>query len=223
MDGSSCANAVDLIGGEVHLSGNIHSKGVLTLNGYLGAQYAQDRPLSLSASLTIEQSYSGIEGDSASSAELYTLLSSLAEVPLKQNIAVTGSVNQNGEIQPIGGVNQKIEGFFQVCKARGLNGQQGVMIPRQNVKNLMLSEEVVAAVKAKRFAIWAVEHVNEGLEILTGIPAGEVKEGGEFPLGSIHYLVSRKLTLWANRGALRFGDISHPMSGKTGIRRRLRR
>ncbi|MCX5780407.1 MAG: AAA family ATPase, partial [Firmicutes bacterium] len=208
---------------EIHLSGSIHSKGVLTLGGYLGAQYAQEKPLTLSASLTIEQSYSGIEGDSASSAELYTLLSSLAEVPLKQSIAVTGSVNQNGEIQPIGGVNHKIEGFFQVCKARGLDGQQGVMIPRQNVKNLMLSEEVIAAVKAKRFAIWAVEHVNEGLEILTGIPAGEVKAGGEFPLGSIHYLVSRKLTMWANRGALRFGDISHPMSGKTGIRRRLRR
>lgn len=184
---------------EIHLSGSIHSKGVLTLNGYLGYQYAQENPLGISASLTIEQSYAGIEGDSASSAELYALISSLAEVPLKQGIAVTGSVNQNGEIQPIGGVNNKIEGFYQVCKQKGLlNGQQGVIIPRQNVKQLILDEEVVTAVKEKRFNIWAIEHIDEGLEILTGIPAGQKSSTGFSP-GSIHYRADQKIKSWNNK------------------------
>jgi len=208
---------------EIQLSGSIHSKGVLTLNGYLGAQYAQDKPLSLSASLTIEQSYAGIEGDSASSAELYALLSSLAEVPLRQGIAVTGSVNQNGEIQPVGGVNQKIEGFFQVCKNRGLTGQQGVIIPRQNVKNLMLNEEVVAAVKANQFTIWATQHVNEGLVILTGLEAGEINAAGDFPADTIHYLVNRKLNDWVNRRVPGFIGGFKPSPRKTGLRRRARR
>lgn len=189
---------------EVHLSGRIHSKGVLTLNGFLGAQYAQDKPLSLSASLTVEQNYAGIEGDSASSAELYALLSSLAEVPLRQGIAVTGSVNQNGEIQAIGGVNQKIEGFFRVCEKRGLDGEQGVIIPWQNIRNLMLDEAVIAAVKARKFNIWAIRHIDQGLEILTGVEAGERKENGEFPADTVHYRVNRRLSEWINRSTLRF-------------------
>jgi len=208
---------------EIQLSGSIHSKGVLTLNGYLGAQYAQDKPLSLSASLTIEQSYSGIEGDSASSAELYALLSSLSQVPLRQGIAVTGSVNQNGEIQAVGGVNHKIEGFFQVCKNRGLTGQQGVVIPGQNVNNLMLNEEVITAVKAKMFTIWAIQHVDEGLEILTGVPAGELKDTGDFPSDTIHYLVNRRLSHWGSRGGGMFGSSLRPVPRKSGLRRRTRR
>ena len=193
---------------EIMMSGSIHSKGVLTLNGYMGAQYAQDKPLSLSASLTFEQSYQGIEGDSASSAELYALLSSLAEVPIYQGIAVTGSVNQNGEIQPVGGVNQKIEGFFKVCQQRGLNGKQGVIIPRQNIEQLMLDPEVVAAVKDRMFNIWAVEHIDEGLEILTGRTAGKRGEGGKFSAESVHYLVNNKLSEWSYRrssSTVRFG------------------
>lgn len=208
---------------EIQLSGSIHSKGVLTLNGYLGAQYAQHRPLSLSASLTLEQSYGGIEGDSASSAELYALLSSLAEVPLQQGIAVTGSVNQNGEIQAVGGVNAKIEGFFQVCKNRGLTGRQGVVIPRQNVTNLMLNEEVAAAVKANQFSIWAITHVNEGLEILTGIEAGEANAAGDFTPNSIHCLVCRKLGSWSNRSLYGMMGDMRPIPRKTELRRRTRR
>jgi len=184
---------------EILMSGSIHSKGVLTLNGYMGAQYAQDKPLSLSASLTFEQSYQGIEGDSASSAELYSLLSSLAGIPIYQGIAVTGSVNQNGEIQAVGGVNQKIEGFFRVCKAKGLNGKQGVIIPRQNVEQLMLEPEVVEAVKSKLFNVWAVEHIDEGLEILTGKPAGKRGEGERFTADSVHYLVNQRLSEWSFR------------------------
>lgn len=187
---------------ETLMSGRIHSKGVLTLNGYLGAQYAQDKPLSLSASLTFEQSYQGVEGDSASSAELYALLSSMAEVPIYQGIAVTGSVNQNGEIQPVGGVNQKIEGFFKVCKAKGLNGKQGVIIPRQNIKQLMLDPEVVEAVKERSFNVWAVEHIDEGLEILTGKVAGKRGEGERFTVDSVHYLVNHKLTEWSSKKSI---------------------
>lgn len=185
---------------EIHMSGSIHSKGVLTLNGYMGAQYAQKQPLSLSASLTFEQSYSGIEGDSASSAELYALLSSLSEVPLKQGIAVTGSVNQNGEIQPVGGINQKIEGFFQVCKQKGLNGEQGCIIPRQNLSQLMLNDEVIEAVKTGMFTIWAVAYIDEGLEILCGVPAGKRDDKGEFPSDTIHFLVNQKLAAWNRKG-----------------------
>lgn len=184
---------------EISMSGNIHSKGVLTLSGYLGFQYAQDKALSLTASLTFEQSYQGIEGDSASSAELYALLSSLAQVPIKQGIAVTGSVNQNGEIQAIGGVNHKIEGFYEVCKNKGLDGTQGVIIPKQNVPSLMLDEDIIEAVRNKRFNIWAIEKIDEGLEILTGKPAGQKDAGGHFPTGSVHYLVDNKLREWSNK------------------------
>lgn len=184
---------------EIRMSGNIHSKGVLTLNGYIGFQYAQDKALSLTASLTFEQSYQGIEGDSASSAELYALLSSLAQVPIKQGIAVTGSVNQNGEIQAIGGVNHKVEGFYEVCKNKGLDGKQGVIIPKQNVPSLMLDEEIVEAVRNKQFNIWAIEKIDEGLEILTGKPAGQKDEKGHFPAGSVHYLIDNKLREWSNK------------------------
>lgn len=208
---------------EIQLSGSIHSKGVLTLNGYLGAQYAQDKPLSLSASLTIEQSYAGIEGDSASSAELYALLSSLADIPLRQGIAVTGSVNQNGEIQAVGGVNQKIEGFFKVCQKRGLDGEQGVIIPWQNIRNLMLNDEVLSAVRANLFNIWAVKHVNEGLEILTDIPAGERKEKGEFQVDSVHYKVNRKLSEWGTRSTYRITGSKSSVAGNVMPRRRIRR
>jgi len=208
---------------EIHMSGNIHSKGVLTLSGYMGAQYAQDKHLSLSASLTIEQSYSGIEGDSASSAELYTLLSSLSGLALKQGIAVTGSVNQNGEIQPVGGINQKIEGFFQVCRQKGLNGEQGCIIPKQNLAQMMLAEEIVAAVRAGVFTIWAVEHIDEGIEILSGLPAGKPNIKGEFPPGTVHYLVNEKLAGW-NRHSRRpaFKEAGNSVSREVRLRRRRR-
>lgn len=178
---------------ESQLSGRIHDKGVLILSGYIGWRYAQDHPLSLSASLCFEQSYEGVEGDSAASAELYALLSSLSDAPIRQGIAVTGSVNQKGELQPVGGVNQKIEGFFQVCKARGLSGNQGVIIPRQNLRNLMLREEVVNAVKEGKFHIYAVGTVDEGMEILTGMETGERREDGTYPDGTINFKVHKKL------------------------------
>lgn len=184
---------------ESQLSGRTHDKGVLILSGYLGWKYAQERPLSLSASLCFEQSYEGVEGDSASSTELYAILSSLSEVPIKQNIAVTGSVNQKGEIQPIGGVNHKIEGFFQVCKAKGLNGDQGVLIPYQNLRNLMLREEVVDAVRQGQFHIYAVKTIDEGIEVLTGVETGPRREDGTYPEGSINFLVNRRLTEMAEK------------------------
>jgi predicted ATP-dependent protease len=177
---------------ESKMSGKIYEKGVLILSGYLGACYAQERALSVSASICFEQSYDGIDGDSASSTELYALLSSLSNVPLKQGTAVTGSVNQHGMIQPIGGVNQKIEGFFDVCKAKGLTGDQGVMIPVQNVRNLMLRRDVVEAVSQGKFHIYAVSSISEGIGILTGIPAGE-KLNGAYPEGTINYLVEQRL------------------------------
>ena len=178
---------------EVELGGPIHSKGVLILSGFLGARYAAERPLSLSASLVFEQSYSGVEGDSASLAELCALLSSLAEVPIRQSLAVTGSVNQHGEVQAIGGVNEKIEGFFDVCKTRGLTGEQGVIIPATNVQHLMLRQDVIEAVKAGQFHIYPVQTVDQGIELLTGIPAGERDEEGNFPEGSINQLVEARL------------------------------
>ena len=153
---------------ETKMSGTSHTKGVLILSGYLGQKYAQKRPLTLTASLTFEKLYDGVDGDSASSTELYAILSSLADMHIKQYIAVTGSVNQKGEIQPIGGVTQKIEGFFSVCKVKGLNGKQGVMIPHQNIDHLNLNEEVVEAVKAGNFHIYAVKNIDEGIEVLTG-------------------------------------------------------
>jgi predicted ATP-dependent protease len=156
-----------------------------------------DKPLSLSASLVFEQSYSGVDGDSASSAELYALLSALAEAPLKQSLAVTGSVNQHGQVQAIGGVNEKIEGFFDICQARGLTGDQGVLIPAANVKHLMLRPDVLAAVEAGQFHIYAVETIDQGLEILTGLPAGERDEAGNFPAGSVNQRVETRLAAMA--------------------------
>jgi len=178
---------------EADLGGHTHTKGIMILKGFLGERFADKRPLSLSASLAFEQSYSMIDGDSASSTELYALLSSLSNLPIKQGIAITGSVNQKGEIQPIGGVNEKIEGFFKVCQAKGLSGEQGVLIPQQNLDNLMLSEEVVEAVEEGKFHIYPVGRVEEGIEILTGVPAGEKQEDGSFPEGTVFGRVAARL------------------------------
>ncbi len=178
---------------EVEMAGPIHNKGMMILTGYLGGQYAQSQPLSLSASLTFEQNYGGIEGDSASSTELYALLSSLSKMPVKQGIAVTGSVNQRGEVQPIGGATEKIEGFFDICETQGLTGEQGVMIPASNVKHLMLREDVVQEVEDGRFNIWAVSTVDEGIELLTGVEAGQKDKNGNFPKGSVHQAVQARL------------------------------
>ena len=182
---------------EVEMSGSTHTKGVYILSGYLGELFAQDIPLCLTASICFEQLYNGVDGDSASSTELYGLLSSLSEIPIKQSIAVTGSVNQKGQIQPIGGVNEKIEGFFQICKMRGLDGSHGVMIPVQNINNLQLSDEVVDAVKNKQFHIYAVSTIDEGIEVLTGVPAGKKDKDGNFPAGTINRLVYEKLRKYA--------------------------
>ncbi len=189
---------------EVKLAGPIHNKGVLILSGYLRRKFAQDKPLTMSASLAFEQSYSGVEGDSASSAEIYAILSSLSGVGIKQNFAVTGSVNQKGEIQPIGGVNAKIEGFYDCCRSLGLTGDQGVLIPRANVDDLMLRKDVVAAVAEKKFQVHAVSTIDEGIEILTGMTAGERGEDGAYPQGTINYLVDEKLKKMAE-GLRNFG------------------
>ena len=190
-------NGIVNIEREVEISGPSHSKGVLILTGYLGEMFAQDIPLCLTASICFEQLYNGVDGDSASSTELYGLLSSLSEIPINQSIAVTGSVNQKGQIQPIGGVNEKIEGYFQVCKVRGLDGSHGVMIPIQNVDNLQLSDEIIQAVKDKKFHIYAVSTIEEGIEVLTGVPAGKKDKDGHFPAGTINYLVYEKLKKYA--------------------------
>ncbi|MCI0780372.1 MAG: AAA family ATPase, partial [Chloroflexi bacterium] len=186
---------------EASLSGRTHDKGVLILAGYLGARFGQERPLTLSASLCFEQSYEGVDGDSASSTELYAVLSSLSGLPLKQGIAVTGSVNQMGKVQPIGGVNQKIEGMFDVCRLSGLTGDQGVMIPHQNLRNLMLRPDVVQAVKDGQFHIYSVKTIDEGLEILTGRPAGERNAEGSYPEGTVNYLVEKRL--WELHNSMR--------------------
>jgi len=178
---------------ESKMGGPIHTKGVLILSGFLNDKYARDKPLSLSARLVFEQNYEGVEGDSASSTELYSILSALSGLPIKQNIAVTGSVNQKGEVQAIGGVNEKIEGFFEVCKAKGLNGQQGVMIPESNVQNLMLKEEVVEAVKEGKFNIYSVKTIDEGIEVLTGTKAGERRADGTYEEGTVNYIVDKQL------------------------------
>ena len=178
---------------EAKLGGPIHTKGVLILAGYLVERFAQDKPLTLSARLVFEQSYSGVEGDSASSTELYALLSRLSGLPIRQAIAVTGSVNQKGEIQAIGGINEKIEGYFEVCKALGLTGKQGVLVPESNLRNLMLKEEVLDAVGQGRFHVWAVRTVDEGIEVLTGVPAGARGPDGSFPEGSVNFLVDKRL------------------------------
>ena len=184
---------------EIEMSGSSHSKGVLILTGYLGEQFAQDIPLSLTANLCFEQLYGGVDGDSASSTEAYALLSSLSGIPINQSIAVTGSVNQKGFIQPIGGVNEKIEGFYQICKLRGFNGEQGVIIPKQNVRNLHLSDEIIDAVKKGKFHVYSVSTIDEGIEILTGVPAGQKDKNGKFPLGTINYLAQEKLKKFAKQ------------------------
>jgi len=185
---------------EIELGGPIHSKGVLILHGYLSGRYCPDQPLSLSASLVFEQTYGGVEGDSASSAELYALLSALAEAPIKQSLAVTGSVNQHGQVQAIGGVNEKIEGFFDVCRARGLTGEQGVLVPNANIAHLMLRRDIIDAVKENEFHIYAVETIDDGISILTGLDSGERDEDGSYPEGSINYLVEEKLKVMAAHG-----------------------
>ncbi len=195
--GPGRGNIID-IEREVKLGGPIHSKGVLIISGFLTKTFAQGRPLTLSARLVFEQSYQGVEGDSASSTELYAVLSALANVPIKQGIAVTGSVNQHGNVQAIGGINHKIEGFFDVCKVKGLTGDQGIIMPESNLKNLMLREDVIEAVKSKKFHIWPVKTIDEGIEILTGIPAGELQEDGTFTADSIKERVRQQLLEFAD-------------------------
>jgi len=184
---------------EAKMGGPIHTKGVLILSGYLNEKYARDKPLSLSARLVFEQNYGGVEGDSASSTELYAILSALSGLPIKQSIAVTGSVNQKGEVQAIGGVNEKIEGFFEVCKAKGFTGKQGVMVPESNVQNLMLKEEIVDAVKAGQFHIYAVKTIDEGMEVLTGVKTGERREDGTFDNGTVNHKVDNHLKAMAEK------------------------
>jgi lon-related putative ATP-dependent protease len=186
---------------EVKMTGPIHNKGLMTLSSYLGRMYAQDMPISISARIAFEQTYGGIEGDSASSTELYCLLSALSGIPLRQDIAVTGSVDQFGFIQPIGGVNEKIEGFFGYCKARGLTGTQGVMIPYQNAQHLMLHYDVLDAVREGLFNVWAISTIDEGIEILTGVPAGEPAEDGSYPQDTVHGRTKTCLRSWLERSA----------------------
>src|SRR4030043_1391622 len=178
---------------EAKMGGPIHTKGVLILSGYLNGKFALDKPLSLSARLVFEQSYEGVEGDSASSTELYAILSALSDLPIKQWLAVTGSVNQKGEVQAIGGVNERIEGVFEVCKAKGLSGKQGVMIPHLNIDDLMLRKDVVEAVKEQKFHIFPVKTIDQGIEILTGVEAGEKLENGLFKEETVNGLVDKKL------------------------------
>ncbi|UCG50484.1 MAG: AAA family ATPase [Candidatus Latescibacterota bacterium] len=184
---------------EADMSGKTHNKGVLIIEGYLRRKYAQDKPLTMSSSICFEQSYSGVDGDSASSTEIYAILSSLAELPLRQDLAVTGSVNQKGEIQPIGGVNQKIEGFFDICRIKGLTGRQGVIIPKLNQKDLMLKSETIKAIEDGKFHIYAIESIDEGIELLSGIKAGKRLENGDFEKDTVNYLVDLKLTRFAEQ------------------------
>ena len=199
---------------ESRLGGPIHSKGVMILSGFLTDRYAQDKPLSLSARLVFEQSYSGVEGDSASSTELYAILSALADAPIKQGIAVTGSVNQKGEVQAIGGVNEKIEGFFEICRIKGLTGDQGVMIPQSNVTNLMLNETVLSAVQEGKFHIWPIESIDQGIEVLTGIKAGNLLENGEFEEGTVNARVNHRL----NELAERLASFGKPDESRAGAK-----
>src|SRR5207302_8719856 len=178
---------------EVELGGPLHSKGVLILAGCLGGRFGGTRPLSLNASLVFEQSYGGVEGDSASAAELFALLSALAEAPIKQSFAVTGSVDQRGQIQAIGGVNEKIEGFFDSCRITGFTGHQAAIIPASNVKHLMLRHDVVAAANVGRFAVYPIDTIDQGLELLTGIPAGQADANGAFPPGTLNHRIAARL------------------------------
>ena len=186
---------------EAKMGGQTHTKGVMIISGYLENKYAHDKPLSLSCRLVFEQSYGGVDGDSASSTELYAILSALSELPIKQNLAVTGSVNQKGEVQAIGGVNEKIEGFYKTCKAKGLKGDEGVMIPRSNVQHLMLNEELVEAVRQGRFHIYPVSTIDEGMEILTGVNAGQLKNDGTYDPGTVNYRVNKRLAEMTQRMA----------------------
>lgn len=190
---------------EADLSGNTHNKGVLILSGYLRRKYAQQKPLTMTTSIAFEQSYGGVDGDSASSTEIYAILSSLSNLPLRQDLAVTGSVNQKGEVQAIGGVNQKIEGFYDCCKAKGLTGNQGVLIPESNVNDLMLRKDVVEAIAKGKFRVYPVKTIDQGIEILTGVPAGEPDAQGNYPQGSVHHLVHEKLGELA-LGLKKFGE-----------------
>ncbi|MGZ9033351.1 MAG: Lon-insertion domain-containing protein, partial [Rhodospirillales bacterium] len=183
---------------EVALGGPLHTKGVLILSSYLGTRYASEQPLSLSASLVFEQSHGGVDGDSASSAELYALISALAEIPIRQSLAVTGSVDQAGRVQAIGGVNEKIEGFFDVCAARELTGEHGVLIPAANVKHLMLRKDVVEACAERRFAVYGVSTIDQGIEILTGVPAGQPDGTGVYPIGTVNRAVALRLARFAS-------------------------
>ncbi len=200
---------------EAELSGKAHSKGVLILEGYLRKLFAQKKPLHINASICFEQSYTGVDGDSASSTEVFVLLSSIAGIPLRQDIANTGSLNQNGEIQPIGGVNEKIEGFFKVCKSKGLTGKQGVIIPESNVQDLMLEHEVVEAVRKGKFHVYAIKAINEGIEILTGMKAGERNSKGQFPKDTVNYLVDKKLEEYLEIANQLSGDGSVPEKKET--------
>jgi len=178
---------------EANLSGRFHDKGVHIIAGYLRSRFAQDKPLSLAASICFEQSYSGVDGDSASSTEIYALVSALSNLPLRQDIAVTGSINQQGDIQAIGGVNEKIEGFFDVCRIKGLSGTQGVMMPESNVEDLMLREDILDAVAAGKFHIWPVSKIEQGIEILTGCSAGQKKSDGKFEEGTVFALMDERM------------------------------
>jgi len=193
------------------LSGSIHTKGVEILSGLLGERFCQDRPLALSATLTFEQSYGGVEGDSASGAEYYALLSALADVPINQSIAVTGSINQKGDSQPIGGATSKVEGFFDVCKLKGLTGKQGCILPASNVQNLVLRKDVLEAVRKGRFHLWAIETVDDGVELLMGKPAGKRSKRGSWTSGSIGELVDQRLAEYAEK-ARSYGE--RPGNGK---------
>jgi len=184
---------------ETEMAGRIHNKASLILAGYLGGKYAQDHPMALSASITFEQLYEGVEGDSAACAELFALLSSLSELPLRQDLAVTGSVNQRGQVQAIGGVNEKIEGFYNVCRAQGLTGSQGVLIPVSNIEHLMLREDVVEVVREGRFHVYPIATIDEGIALLTGKPAGERGPDGSYPEGSVNHAVQRRLRELAER------------------------
>jgi lon-related putative ATP-dependent protease len=197
---------------EVELGGPLHSKGVLILSGFLGGRFGTNRPLSLHASLVFEQSYGGVDGDSASAAELFALLSALAEAPIKQSFALTGSVDQRGQIQAIGGVNEKIEGFFDSCRITGFTGRQGVIIPASNVRHLMLRRDVVAAAEEGRFAIFPIDTVDQGLELLTGIPAGEPDAGGEYPAGTLNHRIAARLDAFAAKAA----ELARAASGHGG-------
>lgn len=184
---------------ESHMSGNIHTKGVMILSNYLREHFAQDRPLALSASLCFEQTYGMVDGDSASSTELYVLLSALAQVPIFQGFAVTGSVSQKGEIQPVGGVTRKIEGFFDICQHKGLTGRQGIVMPKKNVADLMLKKEVVQAVKEGMFHIYAITTIEEGIKLLMGMPAGKRRKDGTYSKGTVFRLVEDRLRAFAEK------------------------